>query len=78
MASIHGMKLRSDRTQILKLFNGKKYIISGIEDPIIPFSNSRKIAIDSDTELIRVNSGHMSVIENHREIIEVMKQIGFI
>ena len=78
IASIHGMKLRSDRTQILKLFNGKKYIISGVEDPIIPFSNSRKIAIDSDTELIRVNSGHMSTNENHHEIVEVMKQIGFI
>ena len=78
MASIHGIKLRSDRTQILKLFNGKKYIISGVEDPIIPFSNSKKIAIDSDTELIRVNSGHMSTNENHHEIVEVMKQIGFI
>ena len=78
IASINGMKLRIDRTKILKLFNGKKYIISGIEDPIIPFSNAIKVAISSDAELIKVNSGHMSVTENKYEIIEVMKRIGFI
>tara|TARA_Y100000385_G_scaffold24812_1_gene23796 strand:+ start:1513 stop:2289 length:777 start_codon:yes stop_codon:yes gene_type:complete len=78
IASIQGMKLRTDRTQILKLFDGKKYIISGIEDPIIPFSNAIKIAINSDTELIKVDSGHMSATENNHEIIEVMKRIGFI
>ena len=78
IASIYGMKLRTDRTQILKLFDGKKYIISGIEDPIIPFSNAIKVAISSDTELIKVNSGHMSATENNHEIIEVMKRIGFI
>ena len=78
IASIHGMKLRRNRTKILKLFNGKKYIISGIEDPIIPFSNAIKVAISSDAELIKVDSGHMSVTENKDEIIEVMKRIGFI
>jgi len=78
IASIQGMKLRTDRTQILKLFDGKKYIISGIEDPIIPFSNAIKVSISSDTELIKVNSGHMSATENNHEIIEVMKRIGFI
>lgn len=78
IASIHGMKLRNDRTQILKLFDGKKYIISGIEDPIIPFSNAIKAAISSDAELLKVDSGHMSVTENNLEIIEVMKRIGFI
>ena len=78
IASIQGMKLRTDRTQILKLFDGKKYIISGIEDPIIPFSDAIKVAINSDAELIKVDSGHMSVTENKDEIIEVMKRIGFI
>ena len=78
IASIYGMKLRTDRTQILKLFDGKKYIISGIEDPIIPFSNAIKVSISSNTELIKVNSGHMSATENNHEIIEVMKRIGFI
>ena len=78
IASINGMILRRDRTKILKLFNGEKYIISGIEDPIIPFSDAIKVAINSDAELIKVDSGHMSVTENNDEIIEVMKKIGFI
>lgn len=78
IASINGMRLRRDRTKILKLFNGEKYIISGIEDPIIPFSDAIKVAINSDAELIKVDSGHMSVTENNDEIIEVMKKIGFI
>lgn len=78
IASIRGMKLRKDRTFILKSFKGKKYMISGIEDPIISFSNSEKIATSSRTKLIKVNSGHMSINENIDEITNFMHFVDFL
>ena len=53
-------------------------MISGIEDPLIPFSNSEKISIESQTKLFKVNSGHMSINENIDEIVTVMHLIGYL
>ena len=78
IASIKGMKVRKDRTSVLKSFKGKKYMISGIEDPIIPILNTEEIAKSSKTKLFKVNSGHMSINENIDEIIKIMHFIDFI
>ncbi len=78
IASIKGMKIRKDRTSVLKNFKGKKYMISGIEDPLIPISNSIKIASETNTKLFKVNSGHMSINENSDEIVKIMHFIDFI
>lgn len=78
IAAIKGMKIREDRSSILKNFKGKKYMISGIEDPIIPFSSSEKIALQTNTKLYKVKSGHMSVNENNNEIVKIMHFIDFI
>ncbi|MFK5981868.1 MAG: alpha/beta hydrolase [Flavobacteriaceae bacterium] len=78
VASIKGMRDRKDRTSILKNFKGEKYIISGIEDPIIPISNSEKNALITNSELYKVNSGHMSVNENIDEIIKIMHFIDYL
>lgn len=78
IAAIRGIKNRKDRTSLLTSFEGKKFIISGIEDPLIPFSNSEKISIESQTKLFKVGTGHMSVNENIDEIINIMRLIGYI
>lgn len=78
IAAIRGMKNRKDRTSLLTSFEGKKFIISGIENPLIPFSNSEKISIESQTKLFKVGTGHMSVNENIDEIINIMRLIGYI
>ena len=78
IAAIEGMKIRKDRTSVLKNFKGEKYMISGIEDPIIPISTSEKIANDTKTKLYKVQSGHMSVNENIDEIIKMMYFIDYI
>ena len=78
IASIKGMKERKDRTSILKSFKGKKYMISGIDDQIIPFSSSKKVAKSSQTKLIKVDSGHMSINENINKIIEIVYFIDFL
>jgi len=78
IASIKGMKIRKDRTSILKSFKGNKYLISGIYDPIIPISSSKKITLETKTKLYKVNSGHMSVNENLEEIIKIMHFIEYL
>jgi len=78
VASIKGMRDRKDRTSILKNFKGKKYMISGIEDPIIPISSSEKNASETNTKLYKVNSGHMSINENINEIKNVMHLIDYL
>lgn len=78
IAAIKGIKNRKDRTSVLKSFKGNKFMISGIKDPIIPFSSSRKIANKSNSKLLKVNSGHMSVNENINEIVEIMHFIDFL
>ncbi len=78
IAAINGMKIRKDRTSILKSFQGDKYMISGIEDPIISISSSEKVANESQAKLLKVNSGHMSINENIDEIIKIMHFIDFL
>lgn len=78
IATIKGMKIRKDRTSVLKSFQGDKYMISGIEDPIIPISSSEKVANESQTKLLKVQSGHMSVNENTGEIVKIMHFIDFL
>ena len=72
------MKIRKDRTSVLKNFKGNKYMICGENDPIVPFSEVKKIAINSKTTLKNVESGHMSVNENIDEIIKIMYFIEFL
>lgn len=78
IASIKGMKVRKDRTSILKSFKGEKYMISGKEDPVIPFSSSKKVAKLSQTKLLKVSSGHMSINENIDEIVKIMHFIDYL
>ena len=78
IATIKGMKIRKDRTSVLKSFQGDKYMISGIEDPIITISSSEKVANESQTKLLKVRSGHMSVNENIDEIVKIMLFIDFL
>jgi len=78
IASIKGMKNRLDRSAILKKIKGKKYMISGINDSIIPFSISEKNALETKVMLYKVNSGHMSVNENISKIVKIMYFINFL
>lgn len=77
-AMIRGMKNRKDRTQILKKFNGPKYIICGTEDPIIPLNESKTISEITNSHLIIVEGGHMILIENWAEFVKIVHFIDFL
>jgi hypothetical protein len=40
--SIEGMKIRTDKTEVLKQFNRKKILVSGEEDPLMDWNRARK------------------------------------
>mgnify|MGYP001967999697 CR=1 FL=1 len=67
-ASIRGMIERKDRTQFLRQWKRPKYLICGAEDPIIPFSASKNMALLTKTPLIRLDGSHMGWLENPSEL----------
>ncbi len=78
IATINGLKNRKDRTSVLKNFKGDKYMICGENDPIAPYNEVKKIALNSKTIFKNVKGGHMSVNENIDEIINIMHFIEFL
>ena len=70
-AAILGMRDRADRTSVLKNFSKEKIMVSGIDDPIVPFTTSKALASLTKTQLIKVSGGHMSLIENFEGIVKI-------
>ncbi len=77
IAAIKGMKNRKDRTATLKDFQKPKFMICGIEDPILPLQECRIITEHSNTRLFELKGGHMSHIENLDETVKIVHFIEF-
>jgi len=71
-AAIRGMIDRKDRTGVLANFSRKKIMVCGKEDPIMPISESKNISEKTNTELIQLEGGHMSWLENSHKIHEIL------
>ncbi|RKS55247.1 pimeloyl-ACP methyl ester carboxylesterase [Gillisia mitskevichiae] len=72
IAALKGMKIRTDLTSTLTLYNGPKHIIAGMSDPILKFSDIQTIAEATNSSFLSLDGGHLSFIENKRELIELM------
>ncbi len=68
IASLEGMKIRKDRTEILKKFNSKKLLVIGKKDPILNYTDLINQAKKTDTKKTVFDKGHMSHIENFKEL----------
>lgn len=73
-AAAKGMKIRRDRTEVLKNYSGEKWIITGKLDPIIPYKSIQKIAEQTHSKLISLPDGHMSYIEQRAEVEQHLKE----
>ena len=71
-AAISGMKDRKDRISVLKEFSGEKLMICGINDPVVPYKVSKTLAKETLTSIIKLNGGHMGMIENFNEIVKIV------
>ncbi len=61
--SVQGMKVRKDRTDVLRSFSGQKAIIAGEKDTLIPLATLRQISQETQSPLTVFSGGHMSYIE---------------
>lgn len=72
IAALEGMKVRKNRTRLLKNFDKQKIIIAGSLDPIMPVAGLKTIAETTNSRLIILNGGHMSTMENSSEMLNIM------
>lgn len=73
MATQEGMKLRLDSTKFLKESNFKKLYVIGKSDPIIEATNLVEEAKNTNASFVELSGGHMSTIENKKELIAVLQ-----
>lgn len=73
VASLEGMKIRKDRTELFRNASFKKALILGEKDPVLNAQMLRNQTKNTDIKLIEFPDGHMSHIENKNELIKTLK-----
>ncbi|CAM1349692.1 alpha/beta fold hydrolase [Tenacibaculum halocynthiae] len=71
MASNEGMRLRKNSEEVLEQIQ-KRIIIAGKEDPILNYESIKREATRTNTDLKVLDNGHMSHIENKKELLETL------
>lgn len=74
IAAQEGMRIRQNRNHILKNSNFKKLIILGEKDPVLNVEKSIEEAKLTNSEYTVFPNGHMSHIENTKELLIVLKK----
>ena len=64
IAALEGMKIRNDRTHILKLSGFKKMMIVSKKDPVLDYSSLIGQTKNNNIKVVEFPDGHMSHIEN--------------
>ena len=72
VASLEGMKIRSDREALLHLTAFPKLLILGEKDPVLPHEETKQQVENTEVELIIFPDGHMTHIENEEELTGVL------
>ncbi len=72
IASLEGMKIRTNRIEMLRNLTSYKIMILGKEDPILELEIAKNTAILSKCPLIFLDGGHLSYIENSYIIEKIM------
>lgn len=70
-AALNGMKIRTDRSEVLKGYKGNKFLIAGKEDPLVNLTDLKDIASRTNTAFISFSGGHLPYIENKSEFIKL-------
>ncbi|MBP4140932.1 alpha/beta hydrolase [Flavobacterium sp. P4023] len=72
VASLEGMKIRTDRELILHLSTFPILMVLGEKDPVLPYHETSKQIEQTKVELITYADGHMSYIENQENLLKVL------
>lgn len=71
-ACIEGMKIRTEKKELLKNYQNRKIFLVGKTDPILHWKTASNIADYCNCETILVNGGHLAYIENPAEVREIL------
>ena len=74
VASLEGMKIRNDREVLLHFAPYPILLILGKKDPVLNYDENVDQVENTNVELISLEDGHMSPIENRNELIDVMQR----
>jgi pimeloyl-ACP methyl ester carboxylesterase len=74
IAGQEGMRIRSNTNCVLADNDFKKLIIIGEKDPVLEYETSLNEAKKTNSEVIVFPDGHMSHIENKKELIFALKK----
>ena len=72
VASLEGMKIRKDREVLLHLTPYPKLLILGEKDPVLNYEETKEQIENTTVKLVTFPDGHMSTIENKKEIVKVL------
>lgn len=69
IASLEGMKIRNDREVMLHFAPYPILLILGTEDTVLNYEENKSQVENTETELVSLNGGHMSHLENTKELV---------
>mgnify|MGYP000595597939 CR=1 FL=1 len=64
------MKIRKNRVDIIRTFNGKKMMIVSKEDPVLSYDLLVYESKQTDVQVVKFPDGHMSIVENKRLFLQ--------
>ncbi len=74
VASLEGMKIRKNRSDLLKKSNFKKLMIIGEQDPVLDAESLRNQTKNTDVKVVEFPDGHMSHIENKNKLTKTLQE----
>ena len=74
IAAQEGMKLREDREVLLHFSPYKKMMVIGKKDPILNYEELIEQTQNSEVEVVELQDGHMSYIENKKPLFAALKK----
>ena len=74
VASLEGMKIRKDREVLLHLTPYPKLLILGEKDPVLNLVETKEQIENTTVQLVTFPDGHMSTIENKKELLKVLSR----
>lgn len=72
VASLEGMKIRKDREVLLHFSTFPKLLVLGKQDPVLNYEESATQIENTSVQLVTFPDGHMSHIENDKELMTVL------
>ncbi len=72
VASLEGMKIRKDQTNLFKGLLKPSMLILGKKDPVLAFNEHSNPHKDTAVKIVTLPDGHMSHIENKKELISTL------